>query len=173
MQEVQRRFSPLVLMICLFLAVFTQGCPYSFTGGKPKAGLETVTVNLFDNNASLVNPTLAVDLTEKIKDKFISASSLRLANTGGDMEFEGEIVQYDVRPVAIQGNETAASNRLTVGVHVKYTCEKYPDDSWDKSFSQFSDFSSSLSLSGVEADLVKDIVDRIAQDIFNKALSNW
>lgn len=157
----------------LTLSLFT-GCGiYSFTGGKAKSGLETVTVNLFDNNASLVNPTLAVDLTETIKDKFISASSLRLATSGGDMEFEGEIVQYDVRPVAIQGNETAASNRLTVGVHVKYTCEKYPDDSWDKNFSQFSDFSSSLSLSSVESDLVKDIVDRIAQDVFNKALSNW
>jgi hypothetical protein len=169
---VRNRF-PVLLTLALTLTLLAQGCPYSFTGGKPKAGLETVTVNLFDNNASLVNPTLAVDMTEAIKDKFIAQSNLRLVNFEGDMQFEGQVVQYDVRPVAIQGNETAASNRLTVGLKVKYTCEKYPEDSWDKVFSQFSDFSSTLSLNNVEGDLVKDIVDRLAQDIFNKALSNW
>lgn len=173
MLEMKRTFSPLFLAVTLLLSL-NDGCGvYSFTGGKPKAGLETVTVNLFENNASLVNPSLAVDLTERIKDKFISQSSLRLADFDGDLVFDGEIVQYDVKPVAIQGNETAASNRLTVSVKVKYTCEKYPEDSWEKSFSQFSDFSSSSSLNTVEGELVKDIVDRISQDIFNKALSNW
>jgi hypothetical protein len=173
MQDMKRKFSLLLFALTLSLSL-PQGCGvYSFTGGKPKAGLESVTVNLFENQASLINPTLAVDLTEKVKDKFISQSDLRLVNFDGDMEFEGDIVQYDVRPVAIQGNETAASNRLTIAVRVKYSCEKYPEDSWDKNFSQFSDFSSSLNLSAVEADLVKDIVDRLAQDIFNKALSNW
>ena len=131
-------------------------------------------VNLgFENKAPLINPTLAVDVTEKIKDVFISQSSLRLATYDGDMIFEGTIAQYDVRPVAIQGNETAASNRLTIGIKVKYTCEKYPEDSWEKTFSQFSDFGSTQNLSDVEQELVKDIVARLGQDVFNKALSNW
>ncbi|MFM2375533.1 MAG: hypothetical protein RLZZ165_630 [Bacteroidota bacterium] len=158
----------------LSLLMFPLGCGiYSFTGGKPKAGLKTVSVATFENQAKLIHPTLAVDITERIKDKFISQSNLVITGFDGDMDFEGQIIQYDIRPVAIQGNETAASNRLTIGLKVKYTCEKYPEDSWDKNFSQFSDFSSSLSLASVEADLVKDLVDRLAQDIFNKALSNW
>lgn len=156
------------------LLTLSLGCGiYSFTGGKPKAGLNTVSVSTFENQAQLINPTLAVDITERIKDKFISQSNLRIAKFDGDMDFEGRITQYDVRPVAIQGNETAASNRLTVSLSVKYTCEKYPEDSWEKNFSQFADFSSNLSLNTVEAELSKDIVDRLAQDIFNKALSNW
>jgi hypothetical protein len=161
------------LALTLLLTLITSCGIYSFKSGKIKDGIKTVSVELFENQAALVNPILAVDMTEKIKDKFISQSSLRLANFDGDMAFEGQIVQYDVRPVAIQGNETAASNRLTIGIKVKYTCEKYPEDSWDKSFSQFSDFGSSLSLNDVEGDLVKDIVDRLSQDVFNKALSNW
>ena len=169
------RFPAALLALTLALTLtLISGCGiYSFKSGKIKDGIKTVSVELFENQAQLVNPVLAVDLTEKIKDKFISQSSLRLANFDGDMAFEGQIVQYDVRPVAIQGNETAASNRLTIGLKVKYTCEKYPEDSWDKTFQQFSDFGSSLSLNDVEADLVKDIVDRLSQDIFNKALSNW
>jgi hypothetical protein len=163
----------LLSSLALTLTLFT-GCGiYSFQGGKLKAGLKTVTVELVENKAKLVNPTLALDLTEKLKDKFISQSSLRLAAYDGDLQFSGTIIQYDVKPIAIQGNETAASNRLTIAVKVEYDCEKYPEDAWEKSFSQFADFSSTLNLSDVEADLVKDIIDRLSQDIFNKVLSNW
>ncbi len=163
----------ILLALTLALTLFS-GCGiYSFTSGKLKEGIKTVSVDLFTNKAKLINPTLAVDLTEKLKDVFVGQSNVRLAQYDGDLNFEGSIVQYDVRPVAIQGNETAASNRLTISVQVKYTCEKYPEDSWEKSFSQFSDFSSSLNLSAVESELAKDIVSRLAQDIFNKALSNW
>lgn len=170
-----RHLSPTLNLIALALSLtLFSGCGiYSFTSGKLKEGIKTVTVELLENKASLINPTLAVDMTEKIKDIFISQSNLRLANFDGDMQFEGTIIQYDVRPIAIQGNETAASNRLTIGIKVKYTCEKYPEDSWDKTFSQFSDFSSTQNLSDVESELVKDIVARLAQDVFNKALSNW
>jgi hypothetical protein len=146
---------------------------YSFTSGQAKAGIKTVTVNLFENKASIINPSLAVDVTEKIKDVFIGQSKLKLANFDGDMDFVGTIVQYDVKPIAIQGNETAASNRLTISLKVKYTVEQYPEDNWEKSFSQFGDFPSTQNLSDVESSLVKDIVQRLAQDVFNKALSNW
>ncbi len=167
------RLTQILLALTLTLTLGSSCGIYSFSSGKLKAGIKTVTVELFENKAPLINPTLAVDVTEKIKDVFISQSSLRLATFDGDMVFEGTIAQYDVRPVAIQGNETAASNRLTIGIKVKYTCEKYPEDSWEKTFSQFSDFSSTQNLSDVEQDLVKDIVARLGQDVFNKALSNW
>ena len=158
----------------LLFLIATTGCGiYSFKGGKLKPGLKTVSMQLLENKASLINPSLAIDLTERIKDKFVGQSTLQLAQFDGDLQFSGFISQYDVRPVAIQGNETAASNRLTVAISVKYVCEKYPEDSWDKNFSQFSDYSSSQNLSDVEAELVKDIVDRLSQDVFNKVLANW
>jgi Lipopolysaccharide-assembly len=162
------------LIALTLLLTLTSGCGiYSFTSGKPKDGIKTFSVELFQNKAALINPSLAVDVTEKIKDVFIGQSNLRVAQFDGDLQFEGNIVQYDVRPIAIQGNETAASNRLTIGLNVKYTVEKYPEDSWEKSFSQFSDFPSTQNLSDVESTLVKDIIGRLAQDIFNRALSNW
>ncbi len=160
--------------LAAILLLICTGCGiYSFTGGKLKPGLKTVSIELFENKASLINPSLAIDMTEKLKDKFVGQSSLQLADFDADLQFSGYISQYDVRPVAIQGNETAASNRLTVAISVKYVCEKYPEDSWDKNFSQFSDYGSTQNLSDVEADLVSDIVDRLAQDVFNKVLANW
>lgn len=169
----KEHFLSFSLLSILLLLSFV-GCGiYSFTGGKLKPGLDTVSVELFENKASLINPSLAIDMTERLKDKFVGQSSLRLAQDDGDLQFSGYISQYDVRPVAIQGNETAASNRLTIALSVKYVCEKYPEDSWDKNFSQFSDFPSTQNLSDVESTLVTDIVDRLAQDVFNKVLANW
>ena len=85
------------LALTLLLTLITSCGIYSFKSGKIKDGIKTVSVELFENQAALVNPILAVDMTEKIKDKFISQSSLRLANFDGDMAFEGQIVQYDMK----------------------------------------------------------------------------
>jgi hypothetical protein len=164
---------PLRLLPLLALLFWT-GCGiYSFTGGKPKDGLRTVSIDLFENNATIIVPTLAQDLTEKLKDKFISQSNLQLLTYEGDMQFSGQINSYTVSPIAIQGNESAAQNRLTITIGVKYNCTKYPDDSWDQNFSQFADFSSNVNLADVEAELIKDLIDRLTTDIFNKSLANW
>ena len=160
--------------IAFFILLSIFGCGiYSFGGGKLKDGLKTVSIETFDNNAQIVVPTLAQDLTERLKDKFNSQSNLTLVVYDGDMQFSGSITGYAVAPVAIQGNVVAASNRLTIQVKVKYECGPYPEDNWDKGFSQFADFSSNQNLNDVEAELVKDLVDRLTTDIFNKVLGNW
>ena len=159
-----------------FVLLLMAGCfsvQYSFTGGSIRDGIETVSVETLDNNATLIVPTLALDLTEALKDRFVGQTNLRLVNYNGDMAFSGAITRYEVAPIAIQGDETAAQNRLTITVKIKYENEKYPDDAWDNGFTQFSDFESSQNLSDVEATLVEDIVDKLTQDIFNKATSNW
>lgn len=161
-------------LLTLVAALLFSGCGiYSFTGGKPKDGLHSVTIDLFENNATIIVPTLAQDLTEKLKDKFISQSNLQLLTYDGDMQFSGKIINYAVSPIAIQGNESAAQNRLTLSLSVKYNCAKYPDDSWEQNFSQFADFSSNVNLSDVEDELIKDLIDRLTTDIFNKSLANW
>ena len=162
-----------VFLVALLLVVIS-GCGiYSFQGGKLKPGLETVSIERFENNAQLVVPTLAVDLTEALKDKFQSQSNLKLRDYDGDLQFTGSISGYSVSPVAIQGDETAAQNRLSCTVRVMYDNTKYPEDSWQSSFTQFSDFESTQNLSDVEGELLVAIIDQLTTDIFNKVLSNW
>lgn len=162
------------LALVWLVGMLISGCGiYTLSGGVLKPGLETVSIELFENNANLVVPTLAQDLTEGLKDRFISQSNLRLVTYDGDMVFSGAINSYTVSPVNIQGNETAAQNRLTIGVKVDYENTKYPEDSWTQNFSQFADFNSSQTLTDVEASLIEDIIDRLTTDIFNKVLSNW
>ena len=108
-----------------------------------------------------------------MKDYFTSQTNLVLVDRNGDLLLDGAITQYSVVPVAIQGNETAAMNRLTVVVNVKFTNKTDPKQNWESSFSRYQDYSSSYNLSSVQDGLIREITDQLVQDIFNKAVVNW
>ena len=91
----------------------------------------------------------------------------------GDIRFEGYISDYRTRPVAIQGNETAAKNRLTVTVNVTYTNTKDEAKSFEKSFSRFADFDATQNLAEVEQSLILEINEQLILDIFNESVVNW
>lgn len=146
---------------------------YGFNQGTRSADEKTVSVQFFQNSASLAKPTLGQTFTESLKDIMQSQGKLELLTKGGDLNFEGSITGYAVTPVAIQSSDQSAANRLTITVSVKFTNEKDEKKSFEASFSRFADFSSSQNLSSVEDDLIKNITDQLVQDIYNKALGNW
>jgi hypothetical protein len=108
-----------------------------------------------------------------LRNYFTSQTNLVLVDRGGDLNLEGSINQYAVVPVAIQGNETAALNRLTISVNVKFSNKTDTKQNWDVTFSRYRDYSSSFNLSSVQEGLIKEITDDLVQDIFNKAVVNW
>jgi hypothetical protein len=146
---------------------------YSFTGASISPNVKTVSIANFPNNASLVVPTLSRTVTEALRDYFTSQTNLVLVDRNGDLNLDGSITQYVIIPVAIQGNETAAQNRLTIGVSVKFTNKTDTKQNWETSFSRYLDYSSTLNLSTVQEGLINEITDQLVQDIFNKAVVNW
>ncbi|MBC8464146.1 MAG: LptE family protein [Bacteroidetes bacterium] len=162
------------LSIFLISSVLLSACGiYSFTGASISPEVETVSIAYFPNNAPMVQPTLSNTFTESLKDKFISQTNLDLLNNNGDLHFEGSITGYKVKPIAIQANETAAQNRLTISVKVAFTNAFDEENNFSKSFSRFADYSSTQDLSAVETELIEQIVDELTEDIFNKAVANW
>jgi hypothetical protein len=121
----------------------------------------------------LVNPTLASNFTEALKERFVTQTSLALQDFAGDLAFSGEIVGYDVAPVAIQGNETAALNRLTITVKVKFVNVKDEKANFERSFSFYTDYPASQSFADNEQSLVATIQEKLVDDIFNAAVANW
>lgn len=152
-----------------------QGCiiKYSFTGASLSPDIKTISIQNFPNHANLIYPSLSQDLTESLKDKFNSQTRLDMIDENGDIQFEGEITDYSTKSVSIQGNETAALNRLTINVKVKYTNNIEPAQSFESSFSAFEDYDSSKSLDQVEGSIVPQILEKIIEDIFNKSVANW
>jgi hypothetical protein len=148
---------------------------YSFTGASISANVRTVSIPNFPNNAPLVIPTLSRTITDALRDYFTSQTNLILVDRGGDLNLEGSITQYVVQPVAIQGNETAAMNRLIITVSVKFSNKTDPKQNWDTpvQFSRYQDYSSSLELFSVQESLIAGITEQLVTDIFNKAVVNW
>jgi len=162
-----------ILVVLVFS--FSQSCKvsYSFTGATISPEIKTFSVQYFDNRAPLVQPQLSQIFTDALREKLQGQTSLNLVTGFGDVDFSGEIKNYETRPQAITGDETAATNRLTITVRVKFTNEIETDKSFDTSFSRFQDYSSEKDLSSVEDELIKLIVEDLMEDIYNKAFVNW
>jgi pyruvate formate-lyase activating enzyme-like uncharacterized protein len=148
------------------------GCiSYSFTGAPITA--KTISIDFFPNKAPLINPSLSQDFTDAMRDKFVNQTKLELVDLNAELEVSGEIVDYRTTAVAIQGNDQAALNRLTITVHVKFTNTLKKAESFDQRFSSYEDYDASRSFAAVEDELIDILTKRLVQDIFNKALVNW
>lgn len=155
---------------------FLNGCfsvKYSFSGAAVSPEIETCSVQYFPNRAQIVNANLSQQLTDALKDKIQSETSLALVRGVGDVDFEGAITGYYTQATAIQGNETAAQNRFTISVKVKYSNPLEPDFEFDKSFSRYRDYESTMSFDAAQNAYVDEILEEIIEDIFNAAFVNW
>jgi len=146
---------------------------YSFSGVNISTEVETYTVEYFPNRAPIVQAQLSQLFTDALIDKIESNTGLNLAESGGDVHFSGEITNYETRPTAITGQETAARNRLTITVRVRYSNSVEPELDYDTSFSRYEDYDASQNLSDVENELIELILEDLVEDIFNRAFVNW
>lgn len=163
------------LYFVLFMGFCLPGCKpqFSFSGVSISPDVKTVSIQTFRNNASLAPSTLSQTLTDALKDVFTSQTNLGIISSGGDLHFEGEIINFVTAPVAIQSNDQAALNRLTITVNVKFINAKNEKQNFETSFSRYADYSSHQSLTAIQNQIIEEINKQLAQDIFNRALINW
>lgn len=163
------------MLLLLAVVVFLPQCKvtYSFSGVNISPEVQTYSVDYFPNRAPIVQAQLSQLFTDALLDKIQGNTSLSLSTSGGDVSFTGEITGYETRPTAITGQETAARNRLTITVRVKYTNEVEPELDYDTSFSRYEDYDASQNLTDVENELIELIVENLIEDIFNRAFVSW
>ena len=143
------------------------------TGASIAPDVKTISIRFFQKTAGLGPASLGQTFTESLKDKFISQTNLSLVDRDATLTLEGNIPGYTIIPLAIQANELAAQNRLSISVNVKFTNLKDEKQNFESTFTRFADFESTLNISSVEDQLIKQINDQIIDDIFNKAVINW
>ena len=164
------------IIALVFWAIIACSCgsvSFNMTGASI-GNARTCHVVYFENRADIVNPRLSALMTDALKDKIQSSSSLRLVNSNADVLFEGEITGYNVQPQQITAGGTAAKDRLTITVKVKFTNELDDEKSYDKSFSRFQECDGGAMVSSsVEAQLVDDILLELMEDIYNEAFASW
>lgn len=144
------------------------------TGASISPEVKTFSVDYFPNKAPLVVPFLSDMMTEKLQNYLRSKTSLKeITDNNGDIRFDGMITNFSQRPMEIQRDEIAASNRLTITVKVRYVNTKDDTYDFDSSFSHYVDYSIDEDYDAIQERLVGEILDKIVEDIYNKALVNW
>ena len=167
-----------ITLLCAIGCFLTfQGCGiYSFNGISISEDIETFQVNFFQNQAPIVEPGIDRTFTLALQDLIQDQTNLSLVPNNGELLFEGEIVEYYIAPQASTSQNTAAQNRLTITVNVRYYNNTKTDgeDDFEKRFSFFSDVPATTQLIGGPLDTaLEEIFERITQDIINESLAKW
>jgi hypothetical protein len=168
---IMKKIYSLLALISLFLL---SGCNvYNFTGTGQIEG-KTFQVNFFQNNAALIEPGIDRDFTLALQDLIQNQTNLNLVSTGGDLVYEGEIVDYRTTPMTATADQQAAQNRLTIRINVRFTNRKKEADDFERTFEFYKDYPGTEQLVGSTLNsAIKEIYDRITQDIFNESLAKW
>lgn len=162
-----------VLLSLIIITTFIACGAYSFTGGNT-GDAKTIQIDFFPNQAPLVEPVLTQRFTNDLQDLFTRQTNLTLTNSNGDLHFNGEITGFRVTPMSGTAEQTAAQNRLTVTVNVRFTNKLEEKDDFEKTFSFYSDFAANAQLTGsILESALDEIVERITQDIFNASVAKW
>ena len=171
-----------ILMMIVACFPVLNGCGvsarYSMTGSTTTA--ETISIAEFYNNADLGPANMSQVLTNDLKNYFVQNSNLRVVAEEGQVQLEGEITDLRITPISptATGDPTeinrASSTRLTITVKATYIDTLNEKMSFkDKSFSFYKDFDNELNVSDVEEAFIKEIFQRIINDIFNASVANW
>lgn len=165
----------LKFIFCLLTLILILGCgAYSFTGASISPTTKTFQVNYFQNNAPLIEPGLDRDFTLALQDLLLNQTNLELVKSNADIVYEGEIVEYRISPTTATAQNTAAQNRLTIAVRVRFYDKNDEDAEFEQRFSFYFDYAGSAQLVGSQKDTaIQEIFERLTQDIFNASLAKW
>jgi hypothetical protein len=170
-----------LLTISISFTVMLSSCGiYSFTGASISSEIKTISIQTFYNNAPLGPSNMSVVFTEKIKDYYQQNTSLTLVDDEGDLQLEGEIVNYTLNPVAPSASQSSnqvdftSLTRITITVSTAYVNTQDDQFDFDRNFSFFIDFDQNTTdLSSNEDGFVDEIFEQIVVDIFNSSVANW
>lgn len=146
---------------------------YDFRGSNIPSDVTSFSVSYFENEAELVNPSLSIDFTEKLKTKFQTETQLGLKDQEGDYQVTGFIKSYRIQPAALSSTTGATQTQFTISVHVDFICPKYSEKDFSKDFTSSQTFDSQLEFNSVESQLSNELTDIIVQQIFAAIALDW
>ena len=133
---------------------------------------KTIKIDFIENRASYKNPQLSPQITNALQQKIGNQTKLtRTNNDDANYRVGGYISSYSVSTAGISSQQ-AATNRLTVGVHMTLI-DNVTNKTQDFDISRDFDFTAGLSLQQAEAQLMPDIIKNVTDEIFNRLFSNW
>lgn len=174
-QMVERKLSAsnltfLLLTSCIFLL---SSCHvYSFKDVSIPPEVKTVKIGMIENKARYVDPQLAPQLRSRVEQKITGQTRLtRTNNDDAHYQISGYISENIITTAGISSQQ-AATNRLTIGVHITFR-NTLTGKTEEYDVSRNFDFSANLTRQQAETQLRDEILRNLSDEIFNRIFSNW
>ena len=160
------------------LLLLMQGCTisYRFNGATiDYTKTKSISIDYFPNRARMVNPSLSQDLTQGLQDIFTRQTRLDMLPNGGDLEIEGEITGFDIQNMGVRASDSYTSEtRLSVTIQVRFTNHTDPTQDLKQSFSAFRVYdNASMALDEAQSALLPEIIEELADLVFNATVGRW
>ncbi len=164
----------ILLLIIPLLFLTDCSISYKFNGASIDYDkIKTITIRNFPNQAQLIYPELESIFMEKLRNRYIQQTRLKLVDNNGDLQLEGEITGFSIAPMAVQADGYASKTKLTITVRCRFTNRVNPAEDFEQIFSSYEEFDANLLLSDVERKLSESITTEISDMIFNATVANW
>jgi len=160
-------FIPLLVLSGCTISYKLNGASIDYTRVK------SISIQDFPIQASLVYAPLSQKFTEGLKDIYIRQTKLKVVTRDGDLQIDGEIIGYNLTPMATKADGYASETKLEVAVNVRFVNTTKPEDNFEQRFTAYQTFSASSMLEDVQDSLLEEIIKEISESIFNKTVANW
>src|SRR6201996_9008621 len=110
-----------VILACLFTLGLSSCKIYSFKDTSIPPEVKTIHISYIENRAPLVNPQLAPQLNDALRQKINNQASRlsQVQGTDADYDVSGWVAGYSYSTSGVS-NQQASTNRLTVTVHIVF-----------------------------------------------------
>lgn len=175
MELIKRSLFFLVLVILLSYTSCSVSSSFKPGGSGGDIAASSILIPLLDNNAAQGPTSLSIDFTEVLRDYFQSNSKLIVnSDLPSDLELSGTIENLSTRQIQNNiENGTSTQSELTVQISISYVDNNDEEQNLNKSFSQSLPYDADLTLEEATDEFLPEILDLLAQDIFNSTVARW
>lgn len=160
----------------LLLPVLLAGCSisYKFNGASINYDkVKSITVETFPIKSAYVYAPLGTVFNDQLQTIYMTQTRLQLLPRGGDLNLSGEITGYEQLNQAVKADGFSSETQLKVTINVRFVNNTNHAEDFERQFSAFRNYDSSLQLSSVQDGLIDEIVKEIVEQIFNATVANW
>ena len=152
-----------------FLVIALVSCGYYSFSGSTLTGIETVYIPIFGNN------TTEFGIEEKLTEAIIKAvnaeRNLSVGERGtADALLEGRVTRVADAPLTYSASEQVSQYKVEIAVHIRFEDTEKRKVILEEDFSAYGEYDYP---SGDREAALQKALDKIAQDIINKAVSGW
>ena len=146
---------------------------FTFTGTSINYDVtKTIQIDKIANRAPYGWAPMEAMFNNKLQDKYVNQTRLKLVKRGGDLHIAGEITAYEQYNKGVTGEGYSSQVQLKLTVNIRFN-NTQKNQQWERQFSATTQYDSNQQLSAVQERLVDEMINDITDQIFNATVSDW